>query len=90
MFQQTLQLAWFAVLMEAGQGALDFVVIQQLRSMTGVFSRDQLDKEVASGSVILPPDIALAHHLIDGWYRGDRDSSIEGRPWPVTEEDDHE
>jgi NAD+ diphosphatase len=54
------------------------------------FTREQLDGEVAAGNVILPPDIALAHHLIDGWYRGNRDSSIEGRPWPVTEEDAHE
>jgi NAD+ diphosphatase len=54
------------------------------------FSREQLDEEVAAGNVILPPDIALAHHLIDGWYRKERDSGIEGRHWPTTAEDDRE
>jgi len=54
------------------------------------FSRDQLDEEVAAGNVILPSEIALAHHLIDGWYRLDRESGIEGRPWTETEEDNRE
>jgi len=33
------------------------------------FSRLQLDNEIEAGEVILPPDISLARHLIDGWYR---------------------
>jgi NAD+ diphosphatase len=54
------------------------------------FSRDQLDDEVAAGDVILPSEIALAHHLINGWYRRDRETSIEGKPWTETEEDNRE
>jgi NAD+ diphosphatase len=33
------------------------------------FTRQQLDTDVATGEVILPPDISLARHLINGWYR---------------------
>jgi len=33
------------------------------------FSRQQLSSEIASGEVILPPEISLARHLIDDWYR---------------------
>ena len=35
------------------------------------FSRQQLDRAIASGEVILPPDISLARQLIDGWHRND-------------------
>lgn len=35
------------------------------------FSRRQLDKDIKAGEVILPPDISLARHLIDGWFRKD-------------------
>ena len=33
------------------------------------FSRRQLGDDIKTGDVILPPDISLARHLIDGWYR---------------------
>jgi len=38
------------------------------------FSRRQLDDEVTAGEVLLPPEISLARHLIDTWYRNETES----------------
>jgi NAD+ diphosphatase len=50
------------------------------------FSRRQLDNDIKAGEVLLPPDISLARHLIDGWFHNDIAPEIE----PEKEEDNSE
>jgi NAD+ diphosphatase len=68
---------------EAGHGqqiSVDNEEIAEARWLT----RAQLVSEVATGELLLPPPVSIAHQIIQMWFResGDQPGDLPGTPWP--------
>jgi NAD+ diphosphatase len=76
-FPASIMIAFSAVVEDPSTAKADGVEITEVRW----FSRDDLKKSIADGSLLLPPSISVARKMISMWFGPGADKLTGGESW---------